>query len=413
VQDLRREKLLHLQILNDLIKESATAKRRTKFCAKEIASMNEKKLKVKMLTANIKQKMVRDMEEFSSELEMAKANITNAQTTILSTIREKLQSTTSSVIETSMFDSAGATFGLGSSSPRPKSTVGSSKGNRHETLVREVGHSANEAEALLRETEFGSMEELLIALQVSEESMFALYHDAQGRHEEVEKMELENKHLEQQVESQMKRLHELEGNQEQVKQELEKNIQVLKQSITKYDTEYSRNMDVLRSCSDTLVNLLHNVAVDEAALDQQLLSTGITDRNVDEFLGLIEQRIDELIQMSKAANRQSIRREDFVKLGQADTKVQGFQAPIPPSLLEAGDDDDDSDEMTGKLQPVNIPVLKDTIHKKVQRMVVPTQIRRLDKHALMTNNSRNLSNVSLRSTNSAKSHQHSSYNGGD
>jgi hypothetical protein len=155
------------------------------------------------------------------------------------------------------------------------------------------------------------------------------------------------------------------------------------------------------------------VAVDEAALDQQLLSTGITDRNVDEFLGLIEQRIDELIQMSKAANRQSIRREDFVKLGQADTKVQGFQAPIPPSLLEAGDDDDDSDEMTGKLQPVNIPVLKDTIHKKVQRMVVPTQIRRLDKHALMTNNSRNLSNVSLRSTNSAKSHQHSSYNGGD
>jgi hypothetical protein len=395
------------------MKECAAAKRRAKFCAKEIASMNEKKLKVKMLTANIKQKMVRDMEEFSSELEKAKANITNAQTTILSTIREKLQSTsTSIVLETSMFDPTSATFGPGSGSPRPKSTVGSSRGNRQETLVREVGHSSSEAETLLRETEFSSVEELLVALQVSEESMFALYHDAQGRHEEVEKMELENKHLEQQVELQMKRLHELEGNQELVKQELEKNIQVLKQSITKYDTEYSRNMDVLHSCSDTLVNLLRNVAVDEAALDQQLLSTGITDRNVDEFLGLIEQRIDELIQMSKAANRQSIRREDFVKLSQADTKVQGFQAPIPPSLLEA-DDDDDMDEVAGKLQPVNILVLKDNIHKKVQRMVIPQQIRRLDKHALMTNNSRTLSNVSLRSTNSAKSHQHSSYNGGD
>lgn len=126
VQDLRREKLLHLQILNDLMKECAAAKRRAKFCAKEIASMNEKKLKVKMLTANIKQKMVRDMEEFSSELEKAKANITNAQTTILSTIREKLQSTsTSIVLETSMFDPAGATFGPGSGSPRPKSTAGS------------------------------------------------------------------------------------------------------------------------------------------------------------------------------------------------------------------------------------------------------------------------------------------------
>lgn len=132
-------------------------------------------------------------------------------------------------------------------------------GNRQETLVREVGHTHSEAEALLRDTEFGSLEELLVALQTSEESMFALYHDAQSRHEEVEKMELENKHLEQQVELKMKRLHELEGNQEQVKQELEKNIQVLKQSISKYDTEYTRNMEVLQSCSETLLNLLRNV----------------------------------------------------------------------------------------------------------------------------------------------------------
>lgn len=125
VQDLRREKLLHLQILNDLMKEAAAAKRRAKFCAKEIAAMNEKKLKVKMMTANIKQKMVRDMEEFSSELEKAKANITNAQTTILSTIREKLQSTTSSVMENSMFDATAVTLGPGGSPPRPKSTIGS------------------------------------------------------------------------------------------------------------------------------------------------------------------------------------------------------------------------------------------------------------------------------------------------
>jgi len=39
------------------------------------------------------------------------------------------------------------------------------------------------------------------------------------------------------------------------------------------------------------------ISIDGEALDQQLLSTGVTDRNVDEFLGLIEQRIDELIQV--------------------------------------------------------------------------------------------------------------------
>lgn len=126
VQDLRREKLLHLQILNDLIKEASTARRRAKFCAKEIAVMNEKKLKVKMSSSTIKQKMVRDMEEFSSELEKAKNNITNAQTTILTTIREKLQSTSTSVVEASMFFDTAATIAASPGSPaRPKSTVGS------------------------------------------------------------------------------------------------------------------------------------------------------------------------------------------------------------------------------------------------------------------------------------------------
>lgn len=152
--------------------------------------------------------------------------------------------------------------------------------------------------------------------------------------------------------------------------------------------------------------------MDENALDQQLLSTGITDRNVDDFLGLIEQRIDELIQMSKAANKQAIKRDDFVKLSQADTKVAGFQAPIPPSLHDTGDDDDDFDEVAGKLQPLNIHVLKEIIHKKVQRMVVPQGVRKLDKqHMLggMTGGSRAVSTASLRSTNSAKS-RHQSFN---
>jgi hypothetical protein len=39
------------------------------------------------------------------------------------------------------------------------------------------------------------------------------------------------------------------------------------------------------------------VAQEEAAGDQQLLSAGVNDRNVEDFLGLIEQRIDDLIQV--------------------------------------------------------------------------------------------------------------------
>ncbi len=39
------------------------------------------------------------------------------------------------------------------------------------------------------------------------------------------------------------------------------------------------------------------VAIEDVLADQQLLDSGITDRNIDEYLGLIEQRIDDLIQV--------------------------------------------------------------------------------------------------------------------
>ena len=105
-----------------------------------------------------------------------------------------------------------------------------------------------------------------------------------------------------------------------MKLELERNIQALRLQIDKYDVDYSKNLETLTMVSANLMTLLRNVSVrhapiashhrihthmivrrqisiDGEALDQQLLSTGVTDRNVDEFLGLIEQRIDELIQV--------------------------------------------------------------------------------------------------------------------
>ena len=59
--------------------------------------------------------------------------------------------------------------------------------------------------------------------------------------------------------SQLSRLHALEGHHDEVKQELETNIQVLRSQIAKYDADYSKNLEVLNSVSDNLMNLLKNV----------------------------------------------------------------------------------------------------------------------------------------------------------
>jgi hypothetical protein len=119
--------------------------------------------------------------------------------------------------------------------------------------------------------------------------------------------------------------------------------------------------------------------------------------------------------MSKAASHQAIKKDDFVKI--ASERAGGFQVPTPPSLLDTNEEEDDFDE-GARLQPLNIPMLKEIIHKKVQKMSVSgmnstIQPKRLDKFSLVPPagmKSRQQSNTSIRSADSGnRGHPPSEY----
>lgn len=118
--------------------------------------------------------------------------------------------------------------------------------------------------------------------------------------------------------------------------------------------------------------------------------------------------------MSKAANHQALKRDDFLKMV-GNEKVNGFQMPVPPSLQDANDDDDEMEENT-KLQPLNIGMLKEIIQKKVQKMTIGStnvkDIKKLDKFSVPSlasqsgMRSRQTSSASIRSNESSKNHDH-------
>jgi hypothetical protein len=129
-------------------------------------------------------------------------------------------------------------------------------------------------------------------------------------------------------------------------------------------------------------------------MDVQILSTGLTDRNVFQFLGVIEDRIDILIQMAKAASNQGIKRDDFVLKTLVDDKNHLYdgpavKAPQLPSLAEGTDHADEDDERLLRIQPVNIQRLMEQMQRRVARG--------LSKKRLMS------SNASLRSLGSMAS----------
>ena len=60
---------------------------------KEIAHVNDLKLKVQLAITNVKHKMVKDATEFGNNVSVAKQKIGDNQAVILSSIRESIEST--------------------------------------------------------------------------------------------------------------------------------------------------------------------------------------------------------------------------------------------------------------------------------------------------------------------------------
>lgn len=130
------------------------------------------------------------MDSFSRELASTKENLSATQTIIFGTIREKLQ----------------ATFDLAAQHRQMKKT-----GRVTEELGGENSKSKDEMVALtsqlmeiLRANGLSSVEDFVNQLENSEEQIFTIYNEIQEKNEELEKLDLENRHLEQQLSDQVR-----------------------------------------------------------------------------------------------------------------------------------------------------------------------------------------------------------------
>lgn len=163
-----------------------------KYQQKEVTQCNERKHKAKVGMTAIKNKMLKDMEDFSHELNMAKMNISAAQTNILSAMREKM-------VTAQLSPGKYATL----QSDALSRTAAATQESQYDAQSRAELMNQTDLQALLQEAGVRTPVELIAALEASEEQVFALYTETQAKEDEMERIDVDNKHLEHQVELQV------------------------------------------------------------------------------------------------------------------------------------------------------------------------------------------------------------------
>ena len=364
VDETRQDKIMHLTILHNVEKDLHEGRAKIRVQQKEIIEVNERKHRLDVDIANLKGRMFAEMEVFSGELVSARANISHTQTGILDSIRERLTSTFNN-LDLSEYETT----------ERVAPTV-----SKPDTSAQD---RRQQLAALLLEVGAPSLEALIVTLQQSEEEVFARYNGIQDRTREAERLDLDNRHTEAAVEAETKELEGMESASLQKQQDLEVLIASIRKSIDQHEAQYAGSEEMLGLIKGHLLRLFRAVAVDEEAQDQQILSTGVNERNIPDFLGTVEQRIDDLIQMLKAAHHEAIRREDFGKAakslagggrggrgeagGGGAGGGGGYISLLSQHLPSVADEGEEEEEEGGRVQPVSVSVLKDFMNKKVQR----------------------------------------------
>jgi hypothetical protein len=335
-----------------------------KTATKGISNIVDGKQKLKMETTTIKHQMLNEMESFNREVDAVKASVTNTQTMAMESIRMRLS-------QTSMANSKWR------NSPK-KQKVNTDEENKAVMKDAMADQQRNYAEVLLAVKSIGleSINEFLTLHQHSEEQVFGMYKNIQSLNEEVEQIDVVNKRLDMELAVQSDHARDIEEHNRNLKVQLETQISNIEKAMSLHISSYNANCGVLDSVSHFLMNILRNIARDDEALDQQILGTGVTDRSIDDLLGVTEQRVDELIQMLRAVSKQPIYTEDFLRTSDLPPHVQkhapqfsavhGVQVTMP-SAIEGPEEDDEEVDENGRLHPINIAQLKDFMQKKMQK----------------------------------------------
>ncbi|CAM9631789.1 unnamed protein product, partial [Choristocarpus tenellus] len=144
-------------------------------------------------------------------------------------------------------------------------------------------------------TGLANLEDFVPVMLEAEDENYSLFKLINELNKELEELEQDKSRLHDEIE-QLSQTGK-KSDQQKVKAGLQERIDRSRVSAEGYDGAYCRDIEVIKSIENSLMSVFNKVGASDEALSKQLISMGVTDRNIMLFLGLIEQQIEHVVQV--------------------------------------------------------------------------------------------------------------------
>ena len=225
-----------------------------------------------------------------------------------------------------------------------------------------------------KSTGIQSISEMVEEFVRSEDQNFALFNQINDLHREIETLEVSNTKKRAQVEKMKQSGSASEMNKSKIFQNLQGQIDRAERQQAAYKAQYDEAVGIIDKLKPSLMSLFREAGCDQGAgaLGAQLREQGPTDVNLLQFLGVIEQRVQEMAQLYKI--KHGITLQGGITTDSAPPTPMSKRRHRPnatPRLPATGDlsADSDSDDMdsVGQTRPISIAQFRKRAKAKMEQ----------------------------------------------
>jgi hypothetical protein len=215
-----------------------------------------------------------------------------------------------------------------------------------------------------------NIEELIKQFSNAEDQNFSLFTYVNELNTEIEKLEEQNHEFEEEIKKCKGDGENTDARRRKALSDLQENLNNAELMAQQYQFKYDGAMGTLGNLATGITGMFESVGCDSSAIQEMLGSSGVTESNMMMYLGMIEQRTNELIQLYLSRGHHDDEDDDAVSTSSGMLSIGPLQpfgavrpSISPPTTGEGLSDDDDED--SGEERPLT---REELLHKTKKMM---------------------------------------------
>merc|ERR1711988_1909090 len=221
---------------------------------------------------------------------------------------------------------------------------------------------------IMEKTNIHSIEELVDTFINAEDKNFTLFNFVNELTSEIEKLEEQIQDIKAEVEKYRGQDMNSDHQRKKILKDLEEKLGRTETKAEQYDAKFDHSTKILGSLKDGIHSIFSNIGCNMSGVSEVLGTGGVTEGNIMTYLGLIEQRANEMLNTHNQVLKQ---RDGEDARGQ--TAVAGPQSAagathiniLPPTT---GDEYEDAEEDSDDEEEIR-PLTRDELRARAQKQM--------------------------------------------